>query len=297
MAYNYSYVGFQGTIYEAIRFVTKRIKKFYVLYIITMLIALIFLIKFKGYILNGALMTMGLLNILLVQSWCTGTFNGASWFLSALLFCYFCTPFIMSILSKLDKKKKCILFIAILIIRLFLEYARIQFPGILSFSLHSYPLIRMIEYFLACIVGSCFSELKDKLSDKNIKNRFIIFSALELLSLITYVFLTIKYNEIWYRGIYVFIGLILIFIYAFEEGFISKLISNKLILYFAKYEMEFFLWHQVIINILMVKGFSSFRLFIVSFILTIIISYIYQHAFNIGCKKIQNIRKTLQKVE
>lgn len=291
MAYNYCSTNFQGTIHEAIQFVMKRIKKFYILYIITMLLALFFLVRFKGYVLNGALITMGFFNIFLIQAWCTGTFNGASWFLSALLFCYFCTPFIISILSKCNKKKKIYLFIGVLFVRLLFEYIRIHFPGILSLSLHSYPLIRMIEYFLSCIAGSYFLEVRDSILFKKSKKDKIIFNALEVLSLIIYIYLVIKYNNIWYRGVYVFIGLILVIIYAFEQGFISKILSNKLILYFAKYEMEFFLWHQVIINFLIVLGFSSWKLCIVSFILTFIVSLFYQNLLNVIHKKLQIFRK------
>ena len=252
MAYNYYKTDFQGNIYEAIQFVLKRIKKFYPLYIITMLISMFYLVCYKGYILNGALMTTGIFNILLIQSWCTGTFNGAAWFLSALMFCYFCTPFILSILRECNRKKKIYLFIAVLFIRLALEYIRISYPSIISFSLHSYPLVRMLEYFLACIMGSFFIDMKEKLDEYltiKSKNKYtILFNILEVLGLVSYISAVILFDNIWYRGLFVLIGLILISIYAFQKGIISKILSNKFFTKVSKYEMEFFLWHQVIIN-------------------------------------------------
>ncbi len=278
MAYNYYDKNFLGTIFEGINFFTKRIKKFYILYLITMVLAMFFLVKYKGYILNKALIIIGLFNTLLIQTWCTGTFNGASWFLGTLMFCYFCTPFILSIIKKNENYKKMImLFLAILSIRLILEYIRLNFPGIVSFSLHTFPLIRMLEYFLACIAGVSF--LKFRVNIENIKNVRFIFSLCELVALSMYIFLVVKYNNVWYRGIFSLLGIIVIYLFSFQKGIISKLLGLKIIQEFSKYEMEFFLIHQVVINFISLKVQSKAKIFIYSFILTSILSFVYKKIY------------------
>ena len=278
MAYNYYDKNFLGTIFEGIDFFIKRIRKFYILYLLTMVIAMFFLVNFKGYILNKALLIMGLFNALLIQTWCTGTFNGASWFLGTLIFCYFCTPFILSIIKKNEKyKKMIILFLSILGIRLILEYIRLNFPGIVSFSLHTFPLIRMLEYFLACIAGVFFSKVKNNI--ENIKNIKYIFSICELLVLIMYVLFVIKYNNIWYRGVFSFLGIIMIFLFSFQKGIISEILGCKMIQAFSKYEMEFFLIHQVVINFISLRIQSKVAIFIYSFILTSCFSFVYKKIY------------------
>ena len=278
MAYNYYDKNFFGTIFEGIYFLKKRIKKFYILYLITMIVAMIFLVKYKGYILNKSFIIIGAFNVLLIQTWCTSTFNGASWFLGTLMFCYFCTPFILSIIRKNDNyKKMIILFLGIFSIRMILEYIRLNFPGILSFSLHTFPLIRMLEYFLACIVGVLFLKFRDNI--ENSKNVKVIFSICELLVLTIYIFLVVKYNKIWYRGFFSFLGIIMIFIFSFQKGIISKILGCKVIQEISKYEMEFFLIHQIVINFISLKIQSKVEILIFSFILTSILSFTYKKVY------------------
>jgi len=288
MAYNYYQKKFEGTIYEATQFTLKRLKKFYILYIITMILAIIYSVFCKGYRIDGNLIAKTILNVLLLQPWWKlETFNGASWFIAVLTFCYFCTPFIFSILKKYSKQRNWIFFI-ILSIRLLIEFGYTHCPSIIYFSMHTYPIVRMLEYFLACIIGIFFLEIAENQEEKNQKGKIII-AISEIIVVFAYLFFVIYYNNVLYRGIFVLLGLGLVFIIALENGIISKILSNKCILWLAKYEMEIFLLHQVVINFIEELGIYRWNLVFISFVITLVLAITYKKLNKLLIERYQKI--------
>lgn len=282
IAYNYYNKQMDGTIFEAFNFAKVRLKKFYVLYIITMLFALLWLHLYRNFGLTLYNCVQFFFNVTLTQIFFgSSTFNGASWFLTVLLFCYFCTPFILAIIKKCDKKKLGLLFLFLflLLLRLFLEYINLNLPPLFSTSLHTNPFIRLLEYFISCIAGTYFLLIKQRDIKINIKNNsFLLWSIVEVFVVLLYVCLVIYGNSFLYRGFYSFLGLILVFVIAFQKGIVSSFLSNKLFLCFAKYELEFYLVHRVVIFYF--ENLSIPYREIISFIVMVIIAIVYKRIYD-----------------
>lgn len=100
VAYNYRNTEFAYDLKSSFLYMLSKAKKFYFLHMLTFLIVL-FHMERHGFMypngLSGFIRDV-FLNITLLKSWydpAKFTFNGVTWFLSCILFIYFCVPFII----------------------------------------------------------------------------------------------------------------------------------------------------------------------------------------------------------
>lgn len=284
MGYNYISKKIDSGIINTIKFTWKRIKKVYILYAFTTFVALGFLIFFKHYHPGEVDLVKLSLNLTFLQPWTNaGTFNGAAWFLAVLIFCYFCTPAIIQLIQYCkDKKKLILLFSIILIVRIALELIATKYPNIISISVHTRPTVRVLEYAMACILGSWFFwQCND--SQKNhvlVDVSFVQASIIELICTISYIYMVFQFNGVFYRIAYVIFGLILVYILSFEKGVISKILSIKPLAFLAQYELEIFLFHQVVINSILLHHAPSLKVTALSFMITLVIGIIWHKTYS-----------------
>ena len=109
-----------------------------------------------------------LLNVLLLQAWIPDpawsiSLNGASWYLSAALFLYFCFPRLSPLVSRLDKGRSLALaFLAALVYQLVLAgIMAVVFAGnkdFFNWSVYLFPVFRLGDFVAGCI-GARFWEL------------------------------------------------------------------------------------------------------------------------------------------
>lgn len=241
IGYNYYKKNIESSISSAYNFAKVKADKFYLLYVITIVIGLLWLMIFKNLSLSKFNILQLLFNLSFTQVWAgASSFNAASWFLAVLVFCYFCTPFILEIIKKCDQKKLKLILVLSIILRLLIEYININHSPLLNVSIHTNPFIRLLEYFIACIVGTLFY-LNQKKEIKHI-------SIVESVICISYILLIFIFDTSIYRGIYCIIELILLYVFAMENGIISRFLSSEIFQKLSKYELEFYLFHQVIIQ-------------------------------------------------
>ena len=100
VAYNYSNAEFEYDLKSSFLYMLSKAKKFYFLHMLTFLILLCRMER-HGFTypsgLSGFVRDV-FLNITLLKSWYDPskfTFNGVTWFLSSILFIYFCVPVII----------------------------------------------------------------------------------------------------------------------------------------------------------------------------------------------------------
>lgn len=196
-------------------------------------------------------------NLSFLQAWFQNetiffSFNGASWFLSALLFCYFITP----LLQMMVKKVRNLSFFlpATIILRLFFEYIQRKRPEAFGYVVHVNPLIRAMEYFIGMMIGILFVELcrryREKGGGEEKKHvRFVVMSILELTSVAGYMYFVLQKDGMWMRGTFMLAACIPIFVLAFDEGIVSKIMGSKLFLLFGTIQFEFYILHQSVINL------------------------------------------------
>ena len=190
------------------------------------------------------------INLGLIQAWSNDSklffsFNGATWFLSALLFCYMMSFFVISILR--EYKKPLFVFSIIVGVRVLCELlnTRWGWNGI-TFNYHVSPIIRLLEFTAGLAMTPLFFCLNRKIKDKN--TYLVLFTVLEVVVIALYVICIVLKNATWIRGYFVLTACALIFIFAFNRGCVCKLLSAKPFSWFSSIQLNFFILHQAVIH-------------------------------------------------
>ena len=239
-------------------FYFKRFIKIYPLQILTFLISLpiLLFIDFKTNVFYA------LCNLFLIHSYFpigiqVFSFNSVAWFLSDIMFFYFISPFLFFVLYKLEiiKKSKImvITLIFIILIAWFISYQYADQIPAYSFGwwlIYISPYFRFLDYFTGVITGIIFLTVKSIISDKN--SRIYLFSFMEILSVVMLVFSfksQIYANNSLKMGVYYLpASVLLIFIFAFQEGIISRILSKALFIKLGELSFTIFLIHQLAIS-------------------------------------------------
>lgn len=189
-----------------------------------------------------------ILNLTLLQSWVNSEyvffgFNGVSWYLSSLLFCYLFGFFLLYLMRKGKQLYHVFLFAVVFIIRYALEAIPVYYPGqFWTINAHVSPLVRALEFGLGMITASFFLTFPATL-----KNRitFVVSTLLEISSLVMIVVILIQMEGRWLRAAYVIPFCILIACFAFDGGLISKLFAVKPIQWLSNFQLEIYMLHQL----------------------------------------------------
>ncbi len=235
-----------------LKFYLNKIIKIYPLYVLTFFasIPIMNFLKAKFNLFNVVI------NLSMLQSYYPNKsevflFNGLSWFAADIVFFYLVTPFIYVLIKKIQNNRK-ILFLLLLFIFLFAFFVSYQF----SWKVEAYsigwwfiyisPFFRIVDYLVGFICGIIFINIKLKT-----KKLSFIYSLFEILAIL---FLIISYkskflliDSLRYGVFYLPSLALLIFIFAFGRGIISKAISNKLFVYLGKLSFVTYMVHQIII--------------------------------------------------
>ena len=229
----------------------KKLKAFWPLHALFTLLWLVFL--------SDTAFTPGtaiklILNLLLLQAWHPApdvymSFNGVSWFLSALLFCYFLSPFL---LKTIRRGRKCIIlaFVAAFLARIILNDLCWYFPKTFSwFNTYSFPPIRVLEFYLGILIVPLYKHFDAKIRKMEEKKRTLIMTVAELsyvLALEWFLFfVSNKVSHSLTPPVY----LPLIILFACNTGLISKFLALKPFRLFGKIQFQFFIVHHFIIRI------------------------------------------------
>ena len=167
MYYNY-YDKFDNT-GEKIPFFLKKLKKFYPLFIISLLIKLPvtlykYYLEFNG--LNFLFFTNSVLRLIpslfLFQAFIPSekyyfAYNGVAWFLDVLFFCYLFTPFLVGQLKKI--KNKILASVIVFLIQCFYILILNKYQ-INEYWYYIFPLSRIFDYIQGMLLCSIYLHLK-----------------------------------------------------------------------------------------------------------------------------------------
>lgn len=258
-------------IISSLKSAVRRVWKLYPLYLICMLpVVALELWEMSHAFSPDALKAFAgklLANLFLVQSWVPDSevavaFNGVAWFLSTILFLYFCFPFIFSLIRKLSSAAAAAAVIIIL--------AAVQI--ILGFSLpalertllaanfisqgekfiywfsYIFPVFRIFDFSIGCILAWIYM---------NSRITKTACTALEYITVLLLVLTHLVYTRTetlssWeafkYTQIYIPFSAAAILSFAVAQGPFVKLLTNRLTLFIAGISSDFFLIHQNIIR-------------------------------------------------
>lgn len=123
---------------------------------------------FIGYYDVKEVLILQPIELLGIQTWFETLFgifhNGATWFVSCILFCYFIYPLANQLLSTSSKKKTIILLSVLLFIDAYSVLVRSTFS---LASVYSSPLFRMVEF----LAGTCLGRLKELFNNSPYQSR------------------------------------------------------------------------------------------------------------------------------
>ena len=236
------------TFQQSFKYVYKSLRTFYPLEILNLILNICLSKNFKIKKINLTTIEILISNIFIIKSWSRYkfiyfSFNGISWFLSSLLFCYFMTPFLLIGIRKI--KFSLILFFIIALIRIGIEeFIRHGALNIFDFKFHVGPIIRCLEFYLGMLTSPLFFYFKFYLDKKaNIKLFKLLFTLLQIILPIIVYFLMIKYDKIIHRCYFILIFCVFLFIIGLDYGCFSDIFSLEISKKIMNYQMEMYLFH------------------------------------------------------
>lgn len=151
---------------KSIRRVLAKMKPFYIVHVITLLISIIIRWEWVSNMETSILLKKIIIDLLLIQSFFKEDafiFNNLAWFLSVIFILYLVSIPIIKLIKKI-KLNKLIMFIClILITQYILNLINIMNMG--DLYLYSNPLYRLLDFCLGMIVAKLF--IKNKFEIKN----------------------------------------------------------------------------------------------------------------------------------
>ena len=232
---------------NSFKYVLQKIKSFWPLHFICYLLALFFVpIKFNAQ----KTFVISIINLSFLQAWSSSrdivfSFNGVTWFLSALIFCYFLTA---PLLKSLKTKHLPLLFLGVLSLRFLLEFGKVNYPELFeNYTIHVSPIVRVLEYWLGILMVPVYIKVKKYMALK--RPNIYLYSILEAAIFLLCTVLIFTMENIFLKVWFVLIFCVLIFVFSFDYGYISKFFGNKVFKFLSSVQFEFFMIHQVIINI------------------------------------------------
>lgn len=297
MTYNYIAMDLPAGIVNCVHFAVNKLAKLYPLHIIMMVSAIvmqtakgmIFYSPQRG-IIDGGIIG---LHLFLAQSWIprSGVYfslNGVSWFLGVSLFCYFIFPFILDRIRTYKSSNEAIKYMIIIyLIQIVVAYAvtYIYVPMYISKDFTKWvtyvcPAFRLGDFTIGCNLGYLFVNRKN--SDDDEVSR-IACTVIEII--IFGVSLLIPYNWLVNNGmewiatdiIYIPFSLTLVWLFATEHGYFSRLSSKGLFILGGGLTPYAFLIHfQVVMDWLMFTSVNKWLSILVCLIITFTLSALWK---------------------
>lgn len=279
---------------NSLKFTIKIIKKLYPLHLLTLFLMIMYTLFSEGIIRQ--MLPKIILNGLLLQAWVPSpewylSFNKASWYLSVCMFIYFAFLWLYSKLCKIcDRGRFSIYFcgigwiiivVVLSSILLIMECTGFISQDFTKWITYVFPLYRCSDMFMGMMLGKiyCNSENKGK------REKSKLFSALEIFLIILWFFQIILYRKglfipsaFRYSVFWIPSSLLTVYLFAMNEGFVTRVLTNKAIILIGNITGIAFLIHQIIIGIVEIKVDNPALITILSFVSTILISYVYQTA-------------------
>lgn len=248
VGYNYIDRNIKPRLKNSLSYVGKKLLAFYPLHIICMVLAIVleFVIGLRKSVFEGKFFLSLILNVTLTQAWVFDkdaiySFNGVSWFLSALLFCYFLSPFFIQGIKKF--KLSIILLGVVIFVRIMFEFLVIKYAKSPFIQFHTNPIIKATDFFIGMLTVPMFSMIKQKLDDYKEKLWMkIIFTVVEVSIPISLIFIMYFGEGILLRGVFVTIFAFYVMLCALCSGYISRFCSSKEIQKIFSYQFEMYMF-------------------------------------------------------
>lgn len=262
------------------QFWIARFARIYPLHLLTLLIAIP--LSLKRLLFSPLLWALNLiLNFFLLQSFIPDrdvyfSFNSPSWSISDEMFFYLMFPFIISMLFKTPK----FIYIALVLIILIPLGIHISSDNIQHELFYANPLFRIVDFILGILLFKLYKLEKIK----RIFSSIYVGTLMEITAIGLFI-LFFSFNQYIPQGYryscYYWLpmtGIILTFSY--QSGYISKILSNKIMVLLGEISFSFYMLHQLVYRYLeainkMYPIFNNFYVFLaIIFSISLLASYL-----------------------
>jgi len=253
-------------------FFAKRLSKIYPIYLLALLLTIL------GFMMVGIDMyykiDSSLLSILLLQSWTPYALdlNSTGWFISSLMFFYLTFPFCLNYFSNKSLKSLSIFVLLLWIMTQLVSHILFTTDHAPSFYLYQYlPLLHWSSFLMGNLAGLIYFRYL-----KNYKKNY----DLVIILLLILLYIIIRNPIINYaHGMLAIIFMPLIVLTAINNGYLTKLFSNRLFILLGKIsfaiyilQVPVFIWGSVALSHLRIN--NTAQHFYIRFLLLIIISIV-----------------------
>lgn len=303
MVYNYFHRNHTDcSIKNNIVFSYKKINKLYPFHLVMLLpvLALTLYRALKSGTLNfDFAINQGLIllsNVSLVQSWIPIRdfyfgYNGVAWFLSVCAFLYFLFPFVLRKLKGNWSRKKAALIIAgsflfQLAFSVFVSVVNCEWINAhKEYLVYIFPLYRAFDFIIGCNLGYLFLHSESK----NNSSGLIKYTAFELITVLISVALPVMLGlidsgDVLFSVKDMFGVVSLIYVFGFNKGLLSKLLSTKPFVFLGNLSAYTFLIHQVVINYVQIVFANKFIVAVLALALTCIIAIVFNKLISKSAK-------------
>lgn len=190
------------------------------------------------------------LNITLLKSWYDPskfTFNGVTWFLSSILFIYFCVPFIIHFF----KSKKwggiaVFSFLTIFLVKMAFDTFGCKmgmnpWPGV--FGWYCNPAYRLLDFLLG-YTGFLALEMT------SLKMPSWMISMIQCIALVFYFAACRLFDQQWVPAPFILLTIVLIFTFTLPDGIFDDIFGNRFLTHLGNISFELYIVHQVNINLM-----------------------------------------------
>lgn len=254
-------------------FILARIFRIYPLHILTFLAA--FCLSFYGRLGELTFWLKSLANVFLLQSFIPikdyfFSFNGVSWSISNEMFFYSLFPVLLFTVVYL---KKYTLFILLLPVLIIINTTQVDTH---HWVYYINPFFRVFDFILGILLYNFYANYKRNLWIKTNA------TSLEITAILFFVICYILREGIsqdfrW--SVYYWLPMtFLIFIFSFQSGYISHLLSKKTCIWLGEISFSFYMVHQLIIQVLWIINYklhlfnNGYILILVALLLSILTS-------------------------
>lgn len=234
-------------------FYLARFAKIYPVHLLMFLLAVPIVILTSSTI-NLRLMIYGVINLSLMQSFTATpfTFNGVSWSISDEMFFYAVFPFVLYTLLRNPIFKKTFAIIAVMcVIWGVSNYVIGSYQAkIDDWVVYSFPPVRIIDFIMGVLLGLAF--INHAPSSKESKPyTYTVLEMVTLLVLIGVVMYSPNVTQSLRFSVYFLpFWSLLIYVFALQRGYISRLLSNRLLVFLGEVSFSFYMVHGLVLRYL-----------------------------------------------
>lgn len=238
---------------KIINLLKKRLKRFYPLHIVTLLLA----VPFSIYALRGLDLKAWLalvFNSLLLQTWIPSSsfyfsYNSVSWYLSITVFFIVISPLVIKLWSRLNRKQSVYLIVGLIMFE-FIWCGLLKDTLRAHWMIYIFPIVRSVDYIIG---GGLY-----KISQYVILRKSQVYDQIGIISILLSMYIMVvsmNHKSEWFSVCFWTIPAILLVYSASKSSdsvFLSKVFDNIVVVKLGEISFEFFLIHQLVIRYLSV---------------------------------------------